>query len=688
MNTMPEQTVDEERVCLNGLDASTGHYLEGPQTLQELADMAQFDMGQRDKKEVAALKNKSDQEQASFGVEFNVDENDLAQSGWGVIFADDAKPELREALSELLDYRHDEAGDLYREYWKRDNSRTWTREGYKRDETWDDFRVRQQVGSGLANPRQMPYYLLIVGAPQNIPFSFQYLADVQRAIGRIDFGDDLNAYRRYAHSVVEAERAFAEGRLSLPRRATFFSTANKDDGATARSYEDLTKPVHTALSTGDETPDNWMLDLVEPDQASKPRLKRVLGGAETPAIMFTATHGLGFSLSDPRLKDDRTLQFRQQGALVCKEWPGPNDWGAAALPEKFYLSADDIDASARLWGSIAIHFACFGAGTPALNEYVHRRKELQSEPMQIAPEPFVAGLPKRLLSHPNGGALAVVGHVDRAWTCSFRLANVAGGETEDFDPMRYMLLKLMYGMRVGFALESINARYADRATSLTQELSNISYGKIRNDFEFSRLWTANNDARSYTVIGDPAVRLPLSKAETAWAERPTVQWKPDDQPYSVQTGSSQVTPAETSTLPSQIESQSADFFLGRRREASRVDQAGVATAPGAVQQFIDRLGEALRNAVTEASTVQVTTYVSAIEDTAGGDQVQQFLDARCIRGVTRVSLNGSIEETLTPDETWQAVHRASVDQATKNRNELLNTAVAALVGLFTPAKGS
>lgn len=459
----------ESRCIFNGIDAETGEYLLAPSsvaTVRSALGSGPFKPWDR-------------------GARFGVDFRDLRSAGWAVLFPRDGDPAVRQALAPLLALRRRQAearrAGLYREL--------HGEEGYRPGETADDLLVRHGVGPGVADPGKLPYYLLLVGGPEEIPFEVQLQLDVQYGVGRIGF-DSPDDYARYAESVVVAE----EGGLRRPPRLALWGPANPNDGSTALSSQHLVGGLARALTAedgGGGIP-GWTVESWSGEEATKERLSRLLGGPETPALLFTASHGLGFSCGHPQQRD-------AQGALLCQEWPGP---GTGRVSREQCFVAGDLGSDARVAGLISFHFACYGGGTPEQDEFSHRAGWL---PRRLTPRPFVARLPQRLAAHPSGGALAVVGHLERAWSFSFEWRHL----TDQIVAFESALEALMAGWPVGAAMEFFGQRCGDLAMKLLAALQLKERGQGHSPAAVLGLWTALNDARSYAVFGDPAVRLPV-----------------------------------------------------------------------------------------------------------------------------------------------------------------------------------
>lgn len=457
-----------DKLCFNGVSGVTGEYLSPEMTFEQVAQVARGEP--LDEQVLLELKTRVEiAEEISLGAREGIDATDLAAAGWGVVFAssDGEADAKREKLKPLLDLREEQAGGLYKEL------------VYEAGHSARRFLARHGATPvDPAEPHKVPYYLLLVGSPESIPYRFQYQLDVVYAVGRIHF-DSLEEYAGYAAGVVAAER----GGAGRSKSAMFFGVRNTADRATQLSADKLVEPLAAALAA--DRPE-WAISTRIKGEATKEGLTEIIESDDGPALLFTASHGMAFPNGHAR-------QAKHQGALLCQNWDGP---GNVPDAQKDYFSADDVKESARLAGLVTFHFACYGAGTPKLDDFAHRA----GERLDIAPEPFVASLPQKLLA---GGGLVTVGHIERAWGYSF----VAPGAGPQIGVFESCLERLMKGHPVGSAMELFDDRYAALSTELAAALEDIEFGAVPNDRELAFLWTANNDARSYVIVGDPAVRL-------------------------------------------------------------------------------------------------------------------------------------------------------------------------------------
>ncbi|HEV7671753.1 MAG TPA: hypothetical protein VGS22_24790 [Thermoanaerobaculia bacterium] len=470
----------DEMLITNGIDALTGRALVPPLRLSEAAA---FLKGAPDDPAVTALLQSiwRGVKDPHLGLPMDVDPASVPQAGWAVVFHQDEPPATREALAPLIEHRRGQVAEdriKVLEY----------RSAGGRGEGRAQWLARHGVGAGTVDPTKVPFYLLLVGGPEKIPFTFGHLLDVEYAVGLLQF-DTAEEYARYAESVVRYETGEPVISVARAKEAVFFATRHDYDRATQLSADSLVQPLANGKALA-ECRGFRSLSLVQ-DEATKERLSQLFdppAGTRPPAFLFTATHGVGFPCG-------HSLQLAAQGALLCQDWSG-----FGALSPEHYFAAADLPASARVHGLVAFHFACYGGGTPSHDRFFHKPG---MPPPAIADQPFLAALPKALLAHPGGGALAVIAHVERAWGYSIVTAN-AGPQLLPFENA---IGRILSGQPVGHAMKDFNERYAALATSLSSLVEEVSFGAAVSDFELVSSWAERNDAEGYVVLGDPAVQM-------------------------------------------------------------------------------------------------------------------------------------------------------------------------------------
>jgi hypothetical protein len=430
------------------------------------------------------------------------DPNDLPLQRWAVIAArGEAGDRALAAIRPLIDHRHAQQGD--------------PPTIYRVDPDLDDMaalRWRDGVWRAESVPEDIrPRYLLILGDLDQVSLELQHALASCAFVGRLHCPTPAG-YRDYAEKVVASETA-----RPAERPHALFYTVQDGTAATGVGYADLVEPCiamtsewaaagKLALASVDEVPYS--------DWSPSAMLTQV--GAATPAAMLSLSHGLGAPRSGWR-------SAAQQRALQ----------GALSMGLEEPLAADAVREAAFLPGGVWLCVACFAAGTPrtsAFHSWISAlaggddprvREVLRSLPASGEP-PFLAALPQTLLANPRG-PLAVVGHVDLAWSYGFLDPHTLRSRASR---MFSALRSVLAGSRVGVGLDALMSAYRENNDDLTARYQLQRDAQVRGEPDpvdprrLGRLWMQRNDLRGYILLGDPAARLAIDPPAPARPARP------------------------------------------------------------------------------------------------------------------------------------------------------------------------
>ncbi len=472
-----------QELTFNGINGQSGGPAFQSLTFDELLDYARGQRLEKGALEVV-LRRFRDANERFLDIEDGVNPGTLGEAGWGAIFPKETDPLIFEALQPLLRWREEQAREkderLFQVYAHRQR-------GFDRKETLTRFLERRGASDGPVKPRNMPYYLMLVGGPKDIPFEFQYQLDVRYAVGRLCF-DTPDEYAAYAEKVLSIEKNDGKSDPLKRRKVTLFAPSEEGEAIEKWMVRDLVLPL--AKEIRDLNGSDVEVETVLNEAATSERLLGLFGEDEATDLLFTACHGLVF--------DDQPSSRGDQGALLCHGHHGKQQLRRLAV------GASDLGETCVGGPRISTHFACFSGGVPA-RDMLERNPD--GSPRAYAAESFVAALPQRLLSIPGGNTLAVVAHVGRAWTYSFAGQNGARRTL----PFEQYFRRLLAGEPVGHALEPFNVRHAALSAEwlgLLQKEHLEPWDPPPSE-ELVDTFCTWLDARSFVVLGDPAVRLQM-----------------------------------------------------------------------------------------------------------------------------------------------------------------------------------
>lgn len=434
------------------------------------------------------------------------DPNDLAHQRWGVVAPAGAAGDLMlDAVAPLIRQREQEQGASARIY------RVAPGMSARQAVRWRDDIYRAEDVPEAERPR----YLMILGDLHHVSLELQQVMAHSAFVGRVHTGDtggepDADGYAAYAAKAVMHAQAVENAQQAHTPRLLLYA-ANDDTTATTMGRDQLVEPCRAAFEqrAGANAAMREVARVISQDPRDGGPPGALLRAAETPrpAVLLSVTHGQGAPAGG---WGSAARQRAEQGALV--------------LGDGTILDAGTLRGRRFLPGGMWFCLACFGAGTPQQSVFHAWLSSLVSQglPARILdpvlaslpgpddPRPFLSAMPQAALASPHG-PLAMISHVDLAWTYSFTApTGMARGI-----PSRILsvLDAWLRRARAGVALDALMRFYREANDGLMERYQAQADAQVdglpdpTDPRERAQLWMLRNDLRGYVLLGDPAARL-------------------------------------------------------------------------------------------------------------------------------------------------------------------------------------